>query len=235
MSCFGRFGSGDALLALAAALFCGTAALAVEPGGNALTYEGWTIAADTDHARLTIKHERLGTILQEVRLNLEAGGTLREQQQWKVDTSVSGRLVVRTLSPATTWSFEPAGDHLTISSTATGAVLTARAPVSPARRLARLLDPEGAPVTWQGTGEVAGTYGGSFTRNPSFLPRENPECMYFALGQVTGSVFHNLFDQGTDTAIKFPEQSRFSARGPGTEQLGLAPAPPGAGLAAVGS
>ena len=182
MSCFLRFGSGDARLALAAALFCGTAALAAETSGNALTCEGWTIAADTDHGRLTIKHERLSTILQEVRLNLEAGGTLRELQQWKVDTSVSGRLVLRTLSPATTWSFESAGDHLTISSTATGAVLTAQAPVSPTRRLARLLDPAGAPVTWQGTGEVAGTYGGSFTRNPSFLPQENPECMYLCAG-----------------------------------------------------
>ena len=143
----------------------------------------------------------IGTILQEVHLNLEIDGTLGELKQWKADTTAPSRFVVRTLAPATTWSFEPARDRLTISSTAPGAVLTAQALVSPARRLARLLDSDGALVIWQGTGEVAGSYGGSLTRNPSYLPRENPECMYFALGQVTGSVFHSLFDQGTDTNV----------------------------------
>jgi hypothetical protein len=230
MSRFLRFGSVEVLLALAAVFLCNASVTAVESAGNALTYEGWTIAADGDRGRLSIKHVRLGTILQEVQFNLEAGGMLSELQQWKVDTSTPGRLVVRTLAPATTWCFEPAPDRLTISSTAPGAVLTAQAPVSAARRLARLLDTDGAPVTWQGTGEVAGSYGGSLTRNPSFLPRENPECMYFALGQVTGSVFHNLFDQGTDTAIRFPEQSRFSVRGPGTDRLELLLPLPGPGL-----
>ena len=54
--------------------------------------------------------------------------------------------------------------------------------------------------------------------------------MYFALGQVAGTVFHNLFDQGTDTAIRFPEQSRFSARGPGADWLELRLPLPGPGL-----
>jgi hypothetical protein len=201
MSRFLRFGSADALPSLAAVFLCGTSVLAVEPAGNALTHEGWTIAVDTNRACLTIQHTRLGTILQEVHLNLEIDGTLGELKQWKADTTAPSRFVVRTLAPATTWSFEPARDRLTISSTAPGAVLTAQALVSPARRLARLLDSDGAPVIWQGTGEVAGSYGGSLTRNPSYLPRENPECMYFALGQVTGSVFHSLFDQGTDTNV----------------------------------
>ena len=117
------------------------------------------------------------------------------------ESGVPGRLLVRTVEPASTWCFEPAGDSLRISSTAPGAVLTAQAPVSEARGPARLLDPEGAPVTWQGTGECAGTYGGGYTRVPSFLPRENPECMYFTLGQTGGSVFRNLFDRETNTAI----------------------------------
>jgi hypothetical protein len=220
----------SALPAVAAAFLCWTPASAIEPPGTALTREGWTIATDTDRGRLTIKHERLGTILRDVQLNLEAGGTLSELKQWKTETSGPGRLVVRTPLPATTWTFEPTGDCLKISSTAPGAVLTGQVLVSKTRRLVRLLDPDGVPVTWQGTGEVAGSYGGSMTRNPSFLPRENPECMYFALGQVTGSVFHSLFDQDTDTAIRFTEQTRFLSRHPGADWLEAIMPLPGPGL-----
>ena len=51
------------------------------------------------------------------------------------------------------------------------------------------------------------------TRNPSFLPRRNPEVMYFALGQVTGSNLHSLFDHKTDTAIDFSEQTAMKRSG----------------------
>jgi hypothetical protein len=84
-------------------------------------------------------------------------------------------------------------------------VLIADAPAPPTRILARLMDADGAPVDWVGTGEVAGTYGGTLTHNPSFLPRRNPDVMYFTLGQTQGSVFHSLFDRETDTAIDFGE------------------------------
>ena len=47
----------------------------------------------------------------------------------------------------------------------------------------------------------------SLTQNPSFLPRCNPEVMYFALGQVASSGLHSLFDRKTDTAIDFPAQT----------------------------
>ena len=42
------------------------------------------------------------------------------------------------------------------------------------------------------------------TRNRSYLPRENPDVMYFSLGQVSGLTLHSLFDRKTDTAIDFP-------------------------------
>jgi hypothetical protein len=230
MLCLLGSGAASTLQVLPAVFLCWTSVSAVELAGNALTHEGWTIEADTDRARLTIKHARVGAVLQAVRLNLEIGGMLNELKQWKTDSSAPGRLVVRTLAPATTWSFEAARERLIISSTDPGAVLTAQAPVSPVRRLARLLDPDGVPVTWQGTGEVVGSYGGSLTRNPSFLPRENPECMYFALGQVTGSVFHSLFDQLTDTAVRFPEQTQFSAPHTGKDCLEVRMPIPGPGM-----
>lgn len=54
-------------------------------------------------------------------------------------------------------------------------------------------------MTWVGTNEVVSSYGGSETRNPSFLPRRNPESMNFALGQVSRTNLHALFDRGADT------------------------------------
>jgi hypothetical protein len=92
------------------------------------------------------------------------------------------------------------------------------------------MDTDGVPVIWQGTGEVAGSYGGSLTRNSSFLPKESSECMFFALGQGTGSVFHSLFDQGTDTAIRFPERAQFSAGDTGMDSLALRMPLPGPGM-----
>ena len=220
-------------IVMAAALICGFPAAAAGADRITLTNYGWTIEAHGDRGRLTIKHERLGTVLGEVRLNLEADGALRELRQWSAEISgpqsqqssssaseleewtpesgIPGILVVRSVEPPSTWIFEPTRDQLRISSTAPSAVLTGQAPVSKARQVARLLDSDGTPVTWRGTGECAGTYGGRFTNNPSFLPRENPDCMYFTLGQASGSVFHNLFDQNTNTAIRFTPQTRFSA------------------------
>jgi hypothetical protein len=213
-------------------ILCATVALfsAAESGAVVLTGEGWTVEARNES--LSIRHERLGTILDGVKLNFEADGSVREMKQWTMEicgpelhrsssaaskpepwtaeSGIPGRLLIRTTQPQGTWIFEPARDELRISCTAPGAVLTGQAPVSKARQLARLLDSEGEPVIWQGTGEYAGTYGGKLTQNQSFLPRENPECMYFTLGQASGSVFHNLFDQKTDTAIRFTPQTRFS-------------------------
>jgi hypothetical protein len=218
------------LLALAGVFLAAIQAPAAEPTRTTLTGEGWTIAADANRGSLTIKHERLGTILREVQLHTETGGNLNPLKTWNVEAVGSARLLVRTITPATTWTFEPTLNGLRISSTAPGAVITGQAPVSKKRRLARLLDRDGTPVTWQGTGEVAATYQGSRTRNPSFLPRENPECMYFALGQVYAPLFHSLFDQDTDTAIQFTEQTRFSSRAASVDSFEVIMSIPAPGL-----
>jgi hypothetical protein len=239
-------------ITLTAALLCGLPPTAAGADGAKLSGSGWAIEAHGDSGLFTVRHERLGTILSDVRLNLEADGTVRELKKWTVEiggpqsqqtsssaseskkwtpeSGIPGRLLVRTVDPLSTWSFEPTRDCLKISSTVPGAVLTGQVPVSKARQVARLLDPEGAPVIWQGTGECAGTYGGGFTRNASFLPRENPECMYFTLGQASGSVFHSLFDQKTDIAIRFTPQTRFSPVGTDVEHLGFTMPLPGPGL-----
>jgi len=196
--------------------------------------QGWIIRVDPDHDELLLEHERLGVLLEGAQLGVDEARRFLPAAQWKTEVSSPSRFIIRTGQPAILWSFETGSNALTISSTAPGAVIVGSCPVSKSRRVARLLDREGTPIDWHGTGEVAGGYGGSYTRNLSFLPRRNPECMYLGLGQVSGSVFHCLFDQASDTAIEFPEQTRFVQNGstnalkltlplPGPAQIRLSP------------
>ena len=185
---------------LAALLIALAAMLAAAPADTA---SPWTIAADPVHGTLTIAHANLGTLLTDVSLNLRQGNTLHRLENWTPAPGRPNTFIVRTAHPRTAWQFEMSPEALKISTTVANAVVTAVAPASVNRIVARLLDPQGTPVDWVGTSEVADGYGGAETHNPSFLPRRNPECMYFALGLVSSPVFHSLFDRPTDTAIDF--------------------------------
>jgi hypothetical protein len=182
---------------------CGIAA-AQNPQIASVSDHQWTITADATHGAITIKDSNLGVLLQNAHLFVNSPNGRHELRAWQVQGK-GGQLTIRTSEPDTGWSLEVGENTLTISSTEYDAELIADAPAPPTRILARLMDAEGAPVDWVGTGEVAGTYGGSLTHNRSFLPRRNPDVMYFALGQTDGSVFHSLFDRETDTAIDFGE------------------------------
>jgi len=164
----------------------------------------WTITADTARQAITVKNEILGTLLQNVHLYVNSPAGRHEVTQWQAEES-AGSLNIRSSGPATGWSFAGADNVFIISSTEYDAELIADTPAPPNRIVARLLDTAGAPVDWVGTGEVAGTYGGDYTHNRSFLPRQNPDVMYFSLGQPQGTVFHSLFDRETDTGIDFGE------------------------------
>ena len=167
--------------------------------------DGWTVSADAAQNLIVVSHDRLGTVMKDARLNLRTDRGLTQPKDWSVEKKSPRQLSVRTGQPRSAWLFQLESNVLRISSTSADAVLTANVPASTERVAARLMDPDGVPVDWVGTSEVAGSYGGSETHNRSFLPVRNPECMYFALGQVAGSVFHSLFDRKTDTAISFSE------------------------------
>ena len=168
----------------------------------------WILDADPASHRLTVSHRQLGILLTNVQFSVQAAQKENPAEAWALEQGSGGRVLVRTSSPRTTWVLDFADSALRISCTAPSAVLRAQVPASENRVVARLLDPNGFPVEWAGTGEVADGYGGARTRNPSYLPHRNPDCMYFALGQVAGGLFHSLFDRATDTAIDFPEQAR---------------------------
>jgi hypothetical protein len=172
------------------------------------TQAGWTIVADPSSGLISVSHDGLGVVMDHIRFNLTDGSGLHPVTGWSVKAGSATRLLIRTKEPVTGWQFDVEPNLLKISSTADDAVLTADLPASQDRIPARLLDPQGAPVNWDGTTEVQGNYGGSITRSRSMLPTKNPECMYFRLGQVASPLFHDLFDRRSDTAIGFPERSR---------------------------
>jgi hypothetical protein len=192
--------------ALIVILASGTLA-AQGPQQTSVSSDGWTITAGGATSVLSISHDKLGPVMTRVRLNLRDGHGLHALGGWSAESDGQRRLTVRTTEPRTAWNFELGANLLKISSTSTSAVVTAELPAPSDRLPVRTLDPRGAPVDWVGTDEVVHSYGGSETRNQSFLPSRNPEVMYFALGQVSGSSFHSLFDRRTETAITFSDQT----------------------------
>lgn len=213
-----RFGLGAAFVIFTTSLWASQVVL---------SRSGWSIAADPSTARLTISHAKLGVVFQDVKLEVSSCGHLVPAEDWLAELMPEDKLSLKTRNPQTAWIFEVSGDELRISTTSTQAVLLGQAPAPAQRILARLLDREGTPVDWVGTGEVAVTYGGAYTHNSSFLPRRNPEVAYFALGQVAGRGIHSLFDRPSDMAIDFPESTTFSRNGMDSDLLDVVMTVPG--------
>jgi hypothetical protein len=191
----------------------GMAVLALQAGwaegGTPITVssEGWTVTGDGQKGVISITYENLGAVLKDLRLNLRGQHGLQPLKSWSVGKVGEKGLSIHTAEPRSAWAIKLDAGALTISTTTAEGVLTAEAPAPIDRIVARLLDPQGVPVTWAGTEEVEDSFGGSVTRNPSFLPRSNPEVMYFGLGQVASSKFHSLFDRKTDMGIDFSDDT----------------------------
>src|ERR1039457_3770018 len=125
----------------------------------------WTIAEDHARGTLTISNATLGSMLRDIRLNLRECYRLHRLNHWAPAPGPPNTSIVRTAQPRTAWQFELGPETLRISSTVANAVITAVAPASANRVVARLLDPQGTPVDWVGTSEVADGYGGAETHN----------------------------------------------------------------------
>jgi hypothetical protein len=163
--------------------------------------------ADAERGDISIAHDSLGVILKGMQFNLKDEKGLSPIKGWTAEKKGDRQLLFRSVQPGNTVIFTLSPNNLMISGTSADLILTADAPATADRTVARLLDKGGIPVNWVGTDEVVGSFGGKETRNPSFLPSRNPEIMTFALGQVSGSGFHSLFDRKTDIAIDFSGQA----------------------------
>lgn len=184
---------------LFAACFCGHA----KASETRVSVGHWTLAADATAQTFSAQDGTLGTLLRGGRLWVREGGKLVPVTGWTVRADQDA-LTIRASDPRMEWRLRALGDALEVSTTDYRGVVTADAPSPKDRIFARLMDRQGTPVVWSGTGEVHGGYGGSYTRNASFLPRKNPDVMYMRLGRMGGAGFHSLFDRDTDTAIAFP-------------------------------
>ena len=133
-------------------------ALSLMASGNAyaaapltIIHQGWTIAADAEQGVVSISQQNLGELLRNVRINLQEQNTILPLANWSVQQTSQSQVTLRTARPMTVWIFDISHDLLKISSTATNSVLTAEAPAPLSRIPARILDPQGFPVTWVGT------------------------------------------------------------------------------------
>jgi hypothetical protein len=172
-----------------------------------ISSQGWTITAG--EGVVNISQETLGPVLQDVRINLQSEDEhgLVPMTSWSVEQNNQSLLTIHTNHPIGAWTFEIDHNTLKISSTFIAAILTGKAPAPMNRVPVRTLDPAGFPVDWVGTNEAPINFGGTETRRQSFLPQQNSEVMYFALGLVSGSNFHDLFDRKADIAIQFSQQT----------------------------
>ena len=184
---------------------------------------GWTLLANHESHTVAVRHERLGVVLDGIRLYERTAAGLEELTGWSATSERAGLLTIRGGDPHVAWEIEARQDLLRISSTSSRAALGAECPGGDTRIVARLIDREGAPVQWVGTAEVEAGYGGARSGRPSFLPRRNADVMHFGLGAVSGGQFHALFDRPTDTAIEFGEGARLrrSERDPASWQVQL--------------
>lgn len=208
-----------------------TAIFAVVPalcaGTVTITSAGWTVSADQSLGQLTISAGKLGIVLQNIHFNIRSGGGLTSASEWTAEVTGENQISIKTRDSRIVWIFELHPNELRISSTSSGSILTGQAPAGSERIIARLMDREGIPVDWVGTGEVAVSYGGSYTHNLSFLPRRNPDCAYFTLGQVSGTGLHSLFDRPSDIAIDFAEDASFTRKTEDTDTLDVTLPVPG--------
>lgn len=101
-----------------------------------------TVIADSNRAVLPITHERLGSLMNNVRTNLKAEKALQSLTAWSVQAQGQSALTLRTTGePAPTWRIEIAQNTLKISSTSSAAALPLMCqhrPIVPSSRLDRL-------------------------------------------------------------------------------------------------
>jgi hypothetical protein len=171
---------------------------------------GWHVEINPEQETLTIAADPGGMILTNGKLQFQTPTGLLAPHTWRVVRRDLSTISIVTSAPAAAWQIRLLPDTLELATNRSDTVLTGTAPGGPERVPARLIDREGTPTTWSETEEIVHSFGGSRVTLPSFLPRKNPDVMYFSLGPVSSPVFHALFDRNSDTAIDFPERTALS-------------------------
>ncbi len=173
-----------------------------------LAASGWTVSADAGRAVLSLSHDRLGAVMKEIRLGIRGEADVVPTARWEIQKGAPGEAFIRSEGPRAAWRIRLLPDAVKISCASSRGYLSGLVPAPPDRFPARVLDPRGTPVDWVGTDEVVKSFGGSETRNRSYLPVRNPDVMTFSLGQISSANLSCLFDRRTDTVLDFSEAAR---------------------------
>src|ERR1700682_5777286 len=99
-------------------------------GSTSISTEGWTVTVDASQGVLTIGHEKLGTLMKDVRLNVRTPLGWTELHNWSVEKTAPNQLEITTAQPRTVWLVDVGPGALEISCTSTDAALTAALPAS---------------------------------------------------------------------------------------------------------
>ena len=101
------------------------------------TKDGWSIEAEPKNEVLNISHEKLGSVLRDIKLSLKREDGLSTLSKWSVKLEKDA-LTVTTKSPErTTWKFEASQEKLDVSCSAGNALLLGTAPAAENRIPAR--------------------------------------------------------------------------------------------------
>jgi hypothetical protein len=177
-------------------------ALSIINCGRIIPYssEGWSITADVRKETITIKHEDLGVMLKDIKLNMKEDDKLTELTGWTVKEDLSSLcnfyypmeetkiLIISTEKPAnTTWGFKIDKNGVDINSSINNGVITGIAP--------------------------AGN-----DRIPARVASQDNGVIYNSLGFVSAMNIYSLFDRMSNILIQFVVGSKLS-RNKSNEEL----------------
>jgi Melibiase/Alpha galactosidase C-terminal beta sandwich domain len=223
-----------ALLLLTGIFLTALSVMAQNEGMASVSAHGWTVTADAKLEKVKVEHDGLGTLMDNVRLFRLEGLVKAPLRGWLLGKGSNDQFTIETAQPHSFWRFDLHNGSLTIATTASEAFINATVAAPESRQLARLMDPSGVPVRWAGTDEAHDGYGAPETLKQSYLPRSNSDVMMFALGPISASTLHSLFDRPTDTAIDFPERTSLVRRAEKVDELeGNIPVPGAAVLRVI--
>ena len=115
------------------------------------TSEGWSVTVDGAAAHTSHFAEGLGTVLDDVRLNLRDEHGLEPWKNWSVATNGRNQLSIRTAEPPGSWLLDLRSQKLEDFLHVVRCRSRRGSARPPGRIVARLLDPQGTPVNWMMT------------------------------------------------------------------------------------
>ena len=166
---------------------------------------GWDLKADLQNEKLSISHDSLGLILDNIQLQVSGDGVKNNLTGWKVKRTKDG-LSIRTNTPEnSSWTLSLMENRILVSSSTEGAYITAVAPAPLNRFPARIVDTAKVETV---TTKKGMDYTGVNSEERHYVPEVNPQVMYLSLGLIDSPGLHSLFDKQTNTVIKFSPDSK---------------------------